>query len=147
MTLTDEPHGELDELTLARARRGDRAAAAALVRRYERPVFALLSRMVAIDALRRRPREIPTAHMPDRPVAPQIEASLDRARLGAAMERAMLTLPEGQRAAFVLRVYHEQGYAEIAEALSVDVGTVKSRISRARAALKAALKAAGWEGL
>jgi RNA polymerase sigma-70 factor, ECF subfamily len=37
---------ELDELTLARAQRGDRAAQTALVERYQRPVFALLSRMV-----------------------------------------------------------------------------------------------------
>src|SRR5215213_1464126 len=37
---------ELDEVTLARAQRGDRAAQAMLVERYQRPVFALLSRMV-----------------------------------------------------------------------------------------------------
>ena len=37
---------ELDELSLARAQRGDRAAQAALVERYQRPVFAMLSRMV-----------------------------------------------------------------------------------------------------
>src|SRR5260221_14313014 len=37
---------ELDELTLARAQRGDEAAARALVERYQRRVFALLSRML-----------------------------------------------------------------------------------------------------
>ena len=38
--------GELDLLTLARARRGDGAALTALVKRYQRPVFALVSRMM-----------------------------------------------------------------------------------------------------
>jgi RNA polymerase sigma-70 factor (ECF subfamily) len=40
---------ELDELSLARAQRGDRDAQADLVQRYQRPVFALLSRMVGRD--------------------------------------------------------------------------------------------------
>ena len=39
------PHDpELDRLTLERARRGDRAAQAAFLRRYVRPLHALLSR-------------------------------------------------------------------------------------------------------
>lgn len=39
-------YAELDEVTLERARRGDRAGCRALVQRYERPVFALVGRMV-----------------------------------------------------------------------------------------------------
>jgi len=37
---------ELDELTLARAQRGDEAACRALVVRYQAPVFAMLGRML-----------------------------------------------------------------------------------------------------
>src|SRR5688500_7230810 len=37
---------ELDDVTLARARAGEQAAQAALIERYQRPVFALLWRMV-----------------------------------------------------------------------------------------------------
>lgn len=40
------PPAELDELTLVRARRGDERACRDLVLRYQRPVFALLSRML-----------------------------------------------------------------------------------------------------
>ena len=43
---TDE-RADLDELTLARAQRGDRDARTALIARYQRPVFALLSRMLS----------------------------------------------------------------------------------------------------
>ena len=40
---------ELDEETLRRAQAGDQSAQAALIERYQRPVFALLSRMVGAD--------------------------------------------------------------------------------------------------
>jgi len=42
---------------------------------------------------------------------------------------------------FVLREYHELEYADIAEALGLDLGTIKSRLSRARAALRERLVA------
>lgn len=38
--------GELDEITLARAQRGDPEACRSLVRRYQAPVFALVGRML-----------------------------------------------------------------------------------------------------
>src|SRR2546430_920205 len=37
---------EIDELTLARARRGDSPALTALVRHYQRPVYALVGRLL-----------------------------------------------------------------------------------------------------
>lgn len=59
-----------------------------------------------------------------------------RKELVAAIEAALRTLSPELRAAFVLREYHGLDYAEIARALSIDLGTVKSRLSRARAALR-----------
>jgi RNA polymerase sigma-70 factor (ECF subfamily) len=44
-----------------------------------------------------------------------------------------------QRIVFVLREYHDLDYGEIAKVLDIDVGTVKSRLSRARAAVRTAL--------
>jgi RNA polymerase sigma-70 factor (ECF subfamily) len=66
----------------------------------------------------------------------------ERRQLAAAIGTAVAALPDGQRAVFVLREYHDLDYAEIAAALEMDLGTVKSRLARARAALRAHLCAA-----
>jgi RNA polymerase sigma-70 factor (ECF subfamily) len=73
-------------------------------------------------------------------VAPvRADDSARRAEVASAVERAIGALAPEYRAAFVLREYHDLDYADIARALGVDLGTVKSRLSRARAALRAAL--------
>lgn len=59
-----------------------------------------------------------------------------RRELSAAIEAALRDLSPELRAAFLLREYHGLEYAEIARALAIDLGTVKSRLSRARAALR-----------
>lgn len=64
------------------------------------------------------------------------DADVERRRLGAAIAEGVAALPDTQRAVLVLREYHDLEYAEIADALELDVGTVKSRLSRARAALR-----------
>ena len=53
-----------------------------------------------------------------------------------AMERAVAALPEYQRAMIVM--YHAEmlSYEEIAEALDLPIGTVKSRLNRARLSLR-----------
>jgi RNA polymerase sigma-70 factor (ECF subfamily) len=62
-----------------------------------------------------------------------------RRELVAAIEGALRELSPELRAAFLLREYHGLDYAEISRALAIDLGTVKSRLSRARAALRARL--------
>ena len=57
------------------------------------------------------------------------------------IERAIADLPEDMRAAIVLRDIQGLAYDEIAAALDVNVGTVKSRISRARERLREKLSA------
>jgi RNA polymerase sigma-70 factor, ECF subfamily len=56
------------------------------------------------------------------------------------LEQALGTLPDEQRAVFVLRVSEELSYREIADVMGVQVGTVMSRLHRAREKLAAALR-------
>ena len=55
------------------------------------------------------------------------------------VEAALRTLPEVFREVVVLREIEGFGYEEIAEILNVNLGTVKSRLTRGRAALREAL--------
>ena len=71
------------------------------------------------------------------------ERALEQRELGRRVESAMAELPEDQRAVLVLRAYHDLDYPEIAVALGIEEGTVKSRLSRARAALRSVLEARG----
>ena len=48
------------------------------------------------------------------------------------LERALATLPDEQRAVLVLREIEGLTYREIAESLSIPIGTVMSRLARAR---------------
>ena len=52
------------------------------------------------------------------------------------LERALCTLPEHYRAVVVLSDLEDFTYAEIAAALEIPVGTVRSRLARARSALQ-----------
>jgi RNA polymerase sigma-70 factor (ECF subfamily) len=54
--------------------------------------------------------------------------------------RALQTLPDAQREVLILMAVGSVSYEEIAEICGVAVGTVKSRIARARAALTAVLE-------
>jgi len=76
--------------------------------------------------------EVPTEVLPDRtsPVA-----DLD---LRAGMRLALQRLPAAHRAVLVLRFYEDLSEAQTAELLGCSIGTVKSRTSRALAALRAA---------
>ncbi len=60
--------------------------------------------------------------------------------VGRAIERAIADLPAVYRGAFLLRELHGLDYTEIAALCEVDLGTVKSRLSRARAKLRSALE-------
>jgi RNA polymerase sigma-70 factor (ECF subfamily) len=57
------------------------------------------------------------------------------------LERALAELPEDYRMVVILSDLEEFKYGEIAETLAIPVGTVRSRLSRARAALQKRL----WE--
>jgi RNA polymerase sigma factor (sigma-70 family) len=61
---------------------------------------------------------------------------LDAADLWPQVADAVALLPEGERDALLLYVWEDLGYDEIARALEVPVGTVRSRLNRARQTLR-----------
>ena len=67
------------------------------------------------------------------------ESAALRGELNAEIQRAILALPADQRATIALVDAQGLSYRETAEALGVSVGTVKSRLSRARARVRDAL--------
>lgn len=75
--------------------------------------------------------ELPTERLPDVGIDDQ-SVNADQAD---ALRRALDLLPSSQREAIVLRHYLGLSEAETAEVLGVPTGTVKSRLSRARAQL------------
>lgn len=68
------------------------------------------------------------------------EQCCDREQVIACVRAAVEKLPLGQRQVLTLVDLEEFGYAEVAAILDIPIGTVMSRLSRARAALKAILQ-------
>lgn len=67
---------------------------------------------------------------------------LDRVAAGHAGRRlaaALARLPTGERDALLLFAWQDLGYAEIAAALDIPIGTVRSRLNSARKRLRSAL--------
>lgn len=94
---------------------------------------------VALNELRRRPPRIEQLDTVAESVREPCHDSADRHASADAIERAVAGLSPAYRGAFLLRELHGLDYAEIATVLQIDVGTVKSRLSRARVRLRAAL--------
>jgi len=70
---------------------------------------------------------------------------VERQELGALLEAAIQSLPEDQRTVLILCDVHGYAYEEIAEMTGVAMGTVKSRISRARGRVRDYLQAGDSE--
>lgn len=72
--------------------------------------------------------------------APDAEDQAFALEIGARLAKAMEKLSDRQRAVFMLRHYEDQSLDEIADALGLDVGTVKAHMARAVAKLRDDLK-------
>ena len=122
--------------------------------RVGEPLHPWLSRIatnLAFSLFRRRKRR------PETPLEPLIEAGRqwgvedDPAERVAEAERvgllqsAFAELKPEHQAILMLRVVEEQSYEEIAAALGIPAGTVMSRLSRARAELRARMTGRGKE--
>lgn len=111
-----------------------------------------IARNVCVDALRKRRETVSLTNVdeegkeleweiPDNRYDPA--ALVERADLHQAVRAAIDCLPADQKQALILREFGELSYEEIGETLSLDIGTVKSRIFRARKKLCALLSPDG----
>jgi RNA polymerase sigma-70 factor (ECF subfamily) len=66
----------------------------------------------------------------------EVDARLDASRLWADVAAAIAALPQGERDALLLFAWEGMPYDEISAALEVPVGTVRSRLNRARGRLR-----------
>jgi RNA polymerase sigma-70 factor (sigma-E family) len=82
---------------------------------------------------RRRVDEYPTDALPDSPAPGDATTDSD---LRDVVQQALDRLPRQMRAAVMLRFYDDMTEAEVAAALGVSVGTVKSTVARAVAKLR-----------
>ncbi len=101
-----------------------------LRRRQRRPIVSLDAPSADADA---QPIDVPDAE-------PGPEAWALRGELHEALQAELLRLPHDQRLAVTLCDMEGLQYEEIAEAMGSSVGTVKSRISRGRARLRARIR-------
>src|SRR4029077_14768007 len=81
-------------------------------------------RQVSLDAVGDLPDELP-------PEGPEIGSDQ--------LQRALNELPEGFRTPVILFYFEEMSYRDIAEQMELPIGTVMSRLARAKAYLRAKL--------
>ncbi len=90
---------------------------------------------------RARGHEITVEELPEAPEPAEAGPELSAVRKEDVQEvlDAMALLPPAYRAALTLRHMQQLSYQEVADALGLPLGTVKTHLHRARAALKATL--------
>ena len=129
------------------ARGGDEAAFEQLVRLHEKKIYNLCLRMcgssedaaeAAQDTFLALWRGL---EVRDR--APTPEEHVEGRETQRLVREGLAALPEDYRRVLVLRELHQLSYAEICEVTELELGTVKSRINRARLLLRNYLAADG----
>jgi RNA polymerase sigma-70 factor (ECF subfamily) len=97
-----------------------------------------LNRLAGSERRLARHGEETLARLPD--TGPGPDQALERGELEEALHRAIAELPDERRIVVVLRDVEGLAYEEIAEVLELPVGTVRSRLHRARLDLKEKLE-------
>ena len=106
--------------------------------RFSTWLFTIARNRAVNAARRKKPRYM--ADPPERADASDPEMTAARKELLDALDRAVRALPLNQRTAFVLAEFEQLPYEQIAQIEGVRLGTVKSRINRARVKLMEVLR-------
>ena len=109
-----------------------------------------LASNACVDLLRREGRHQPAVSLDDEDAAidvaddaPSPHDLAERSELRQQIEEGLAALPPDYRQVLILRELHQRSYDEIADILSLDLGTVKSRINRGRKRLRKILLESG----
>jgi RNA polymerase sigma-70 factor, ECF subfamily len=115
-------------------------------------LLAILRNVCNAEFARRKRGEVPSDYAQDESVAEEMpmwqepqaspEKMMSRQQDSASIRQLVAELPEPFREAIVLREMNDLSYKEIAKVAGVPVGTVMSRLARARAMLRSAWNAA-----
>jgi RNA polymerase sigma-70 factor, ECF subfamily len=115
-------------------------------------LLAILRNVCNSEFMRRRRGDLPTDYAQDESMAEEMpiwqetqtspEKMILQQQDRTTIRRLVEQLPEPFREAIVLREINDLSYKEIAEVAGVPVGTVMSRLARARAMLRSAWNAA-----
>lgn len=105
-----------------------------------------LTTHAAIDLMRREKRQAAAEDIDEITAAddgPSPQQQVERTETQREIRSALMQLPEEYRQVLLLRFMQELSYEEIGRALKLPVGTVKSRLNRAKAQLKDILSRSG----
>jgi len=114
-----------------------------------RPFYPWLHRIavnLALTFIQRRSRQTNFSGLSTEeifPTAPETDNPDEKAERGEmleALERAIERLPAEQKVVLLLRTREEMSYQELSEHLGIEIGTVMSRLARAREKLRAWLR-------
>lgn len=96
-------------------------------------LFTLMHNLF-VDGVRRARRQVQQGV--DAACLPDVPASGVASDSAIDLQRCLMRLPEDQREVLLLVTLQDLGYAEVARVTGVPIGTVMSRLSRARARLR-----------
>jgi RNA polymerase sigma-70 factor (ECF subfamily) len=136
-------HDVADDVTQEAFLRAYQALSSFDLQRPFGPWICRIAANLAVNHVRSpeaREQELPEGHAEMPTAAPDPLRDVLEAEARHVLDAAIKTLPADQRAVLVLRVFEDLSYREIADALGIEMGTVMSRLSRAREKLRIALE-------
>lgn len=136
-------HDVADDVTQETFLRAHHALSSFDVERPFGPWICRIAANLAVNHVRSpqaREQELPDSHHETPAASPDpLHDVLDK-EAQRVLDDALAALPPEQRAVLVLRVQEDFSYREIADTLQLEMGTVMSRLARAREKLRVALE-------
>lgn len=104
-------------------------------------LFGIAANLVRMEARRHRRGQAAQSRLPidppgDRMVFDQVNERLDAVSLSTGLLEGLARLRSAERETLLLYALGELSYQEVAEAMGVPIGTVRSRLARARVLLR-----------